>query len=165
MNKNKNVYVILGGPNSSSGELSSVSIDRVNYCVDNYQKDSLILCTGGWGTHFNTTKNSHASILKESLIAKEIPDTAFLKFALSSNTVDDAVKIKQVLSELESPNLTIITSDYHTDRVKLIFETILESYNMKIIGVKNNLDSSELKKRVAHEKKAIASILKNGLYY
>ncbi|MEN8186260.1 MAG: YdcF family protein [Bacteroidota bacterium] len=161
----KEILIVLGSPNSPSGELSDISKSRLNYCEELYEKGKLILCTGGWGTHFNTSNNSHASYAKKYLLNKDIPEKDFLEFALSSNTVDDAVKIKSILSNFKNTNLTIITSDYHIDRVKLIFNVILAGYEIKFIGVKSNIDKEIYALLIQHEKKAISSILEKGLYY
>lgn len=161
----KHVLIILGSPNSSSGKLSDISTSRLNYCTNIYQKGNLILCTGGWGEHFNTSISSHASFAKQYLIEKGLLEDDFLDFALSGNTVDDAVKIKPIISELENIKLTVITSDYHLNRVKLIFNEILESYTIAFVGVKSNMAQEEFEALVQHENKAINSILLNGLYY
>lgn len=117
----KEVLIILGSPNSPSGKLSDISLSRLNYCVNHYQTGNLILCTGGWGAHFNTSEHAHASLAKQYLIENGILEAVFLDFALSGNTVEDAVKAKEILSKLDNIKLTIITSDYHVNRVKLIF--------------------------------------------
>lgn len=161
----KEVLIILGSPNSPSGKLSDISISRLNNCVNRYQKGNLILCTGGWGEHFNISKSSHATFAKQYLIEKGILEEDFLDFALSGNTVDDAVKIKPIISKLEKSKLTIITSDYHLNRVKIIFNKILENYTMDFIGVDSNLDREEHNVLMQHEKNALNSIVQNGLYY
>tara|TARA_R110002096_G_scaffold407483_1_gene606053 strand:- start:611 stop:1102 length:492 start_codon:yes stop_codon:yes gene_type:complete len=161
----KEVLIVLGSPNSPSGELSDISISRLNNCVERYQKGKLMLCTGGWGEHFNISKKSHAAFAKQYLIEKGILEEDFLDFALSGNTVEDAVKIKPIISKLEKSKLTIITSDYHLNRVKIIFNKILENYSMDFIGVKSNLDQEEYESLILHEKSAINSIVQNGLYY
>jgi len=161
----KNILIILGSPNSPTGELGDLSLERLNCCKQNFKKGDLILCTGGWGNHFNTSKYSHASLVKAYLIKKGIPEDVFLQFALSQNTVDDAVKVKEILKTLESCNLTIITSDFHLERVTLIFNEILKDYKMKFIGAKSTMDTETLNRLVTHEKKAVQSIINNGLYY
>ncbi|MBJ6367945.1 YdcF family protein [Snuella sedimenti] len=159
------VLIVLGSPNNSEGVLSDTAISRLNCCVKHYEKDMLVLCTGGWGAHFNITEQAHAFCAKQYLITQGIPESAFLDFALSQHTVDDAVKTLAIISKLKNIRLTVITSDYHLKRVKLIFETILASYSMKFIGAKSNLDKKAYDFLIAHEEKAIRSITKNGLYY
>ncbi|MCF7568715.1 YdcF family protein [Sabulilitoribacter arenilitoris] len=161
----KNTLIVLGSPNSPEGVLSDISRSRLNYCASLYTKGSFVLCTGGWGDHFNTSSKPHAEYSKAYLIKNGIPKDAFLDFALSSNTVDDAVKIKPVVEKLDNVHLTIITSEYHLERVKLIFNEILNPFELEFVGVKSNLSKDVYNKLVAHEKKAVKSILDNGLYY
>ncbi len=161
----KEILIVLGSPNSSTGELSSISKSRLNCCLENYLKGKPVLCTGGWGDHFNTSSKPHAQYAKTYLIKNGVSKHDFLDFALSSNTVDDAVKIKPIIQNIKNNSLTIITSDYHLERVKLIFEEILNGYEMSFIGVKSNLDHDALNLLKNHEKKAIQSIIDNGLYY
>jgi len=159
------ILIILGSPNSPSGELSDISISRLDYCEKIFRNGTFVLCTGGWGEHFNMSKNSHASYAKAYLIKKGLSERVFLELALSKNTVDDAVKIKSILSNLINIKLTIITSDYHLERVRLVFKEILSNYTMKFVGVESNLDRENYNSLVEHEKNAIKSILENGLYY
>lgn len=161
----KEVLIVLGSPNASTGELSTISKSRLNYCINQYSEGQLVICTGGWGAHFNTAKQAHAAYAKAYLMEHGLPETCFLELALSSHTVDDAVKIKPILETLEAVKLTIITSDYHVERVSLIFKTILKDYDMLCIGADSDLDTDQFNTLVAHEKKAIQSILENGLYY
>ena len=65
----KNVIIILGSPNSQKGRLSKIAIGRARKCLEifNPEKD-MILCTGGFGVHFNTSEKPHADYLKQYLI-------------------------------------------------------------------------------------------------
>ena len=161
----KEVLIVLGSPNSPSGELSNISKSRLDYCASLYSTGKLILCTGGWGKHFNTSSEAHAVYAKKYLVEKGVLECDFLDFALSENTVDDAIKIKKIISKLENLNLTIITSDYHLERVQLIFQEILKDFNFNCIGVQSNLEKDQLQRHMKHERKAINLIINNGLYY
>ena len=159
------ILVVLGSPNSSKGKLSIMSKERLDFCLERFNNNMMILCTGGWGSHFNTTKEPHAYYTKNYLIKKGIPEDRFLENALSGNTVEDAVKTKEIISSLKNIQLSIITSEYHLERVKLIFKTILKNYEMHFFGVETNFEKEKLNILIKHEKKAIEGILKNGLYY
>lgn len=161
----KDVLIILGSPNSPNGELSSISLSRLKMCLDYYSKGKAVLCTGGWGPHFNTAEQAHAFYAKAYLREHGIAENDFLDFALSSNTVDDAVKAKEILSKLKEVRLTVISSDYHMNRVKLIFNIILDSYKIDFVSSKSDLSGEAYEILTKHEEKAIDSILKNGLYY
>ncbi|MGW9684581.1 YdcF family protein [Flagellimonas sp. 2504JD1-5] len=162
----KKILIVLGSPNSETGELSAISKSRLDCCLDLFKKKSLVLCTGGWGPHFNTAEHPHAYYAKKYLLQKGLPESAFLDFALSENTVDDAVKAKAILAKIkEEVSLTIITSGYHLERVRLIFNEILDGFALTFMGVPCTLDKEDYDTLLAHEKKAISVILKNGLYY
>ncbi len=160
------VLVVLGSPNSPGGELSEIAKSRLDCVADLHDESKRILCTGGWGAHFNIAPKAHAIYAKAYLMKKGIPEHSFLEVALSSNTVEDAVKSKEILSRLDHPRISIITSDYHLERVKLIFNEILKGFKTQFIGVKSDfLNEDELNLLTAHEQAAIQSIIRNGLYY
>lgn len=160
----QDIIIVLGAPNSSTGELSSIAQSRLNHCVSIYETGMFVVCTGGWGEQFNTTKTAHADYAKNYLIKKGIPVDSFLDGVYSANSVDDAVKTKQVINGIDA-KLMIITSDYHLERIKLIFNKVLSTYACSYIGVKTDLVDAELDKLIEHEKQAVTSILNNGLYY
>ena len=161
----KEVLIVLGSPNSPSGELSDISKSRLDCCRKMFTKGQLILCTGGWGPHFNTSDKPHAFYGKEYLMGNGLSEEDFLDLALSENTVDDAVKLKSILPDLRNIKLIVITSDYHLERVKLIFNEILTNYEMAFVGVESNMAAEKLHQLKEHENKAINSIRENGLYY
>ena len=159
------ILIVLGAPNSDSGDLSPMSKSRLNFCKTRYAPGKSVLCTGGWGEHFNTTLLSHASYAKDYLLKMGFSEDDFLPNALSQNTVDDAVKIKSIVENLKNIKLTIITSDYHLERVELIFKEILRDYSKEFVGVPSNLESNAYRDLAQHETNAINSIKKNGLHY
>ena len=164
--KSSEVLVVLGSPNSPEGELSEIAKSRLDYIADLYDESKRILCTGGWGAHFNVAPKAHAMYAREYLLKKGIAEYSFLEVALSSNTVEDAVKSKVILSNLSHPPITVVTSDYHLERVRLIFSEILKGFEIQFIGVKSDfLSEEELNLLTAHEQAAIQSIIRNGLYY
>jgi uncharacterized SAM-binding protein YcdF (DUF218 family) len=162
----KQVIILLGSPNSANGRLSKIAIGRAKKCLEIFNSETdMILCTGGFGLHFNTTSIPHAEYLKRYLIKKGISKTDFLRFANSSNTVQDATKSKEILLENVIKKLIIITTEYHLKRVQLIFDEILSEFDKIYLPVPNNMSKKSLIKFETHEAKAIEGILKNGLYY
>lgn len=157
--------MVLGAPNSPEGELSDIALSRLDYCLTLYSKGKKVLCTGGWGKHFNTSDEAHCVYAKRYLIKKGVSGEDFLDCALSENTVDDALKIKPIVARLENSDLKIITSDFHVERVQLIFEEILKGFNCSFIGARSGLEKEQLQHLIKHEKEAIEQIVKNGLYY
>ena len=160
------VIVVLGSPNFPDGTLGPIALDRLQGCLSifNPQKHK-ILCTGGFGTHFNTSPIAHANYLKDFLIQKGVPSTAFLPLALSSNTVEDAVMSKSILIKTEFKDLVIITSEYHVARVKFIFTEILKDFNLNFNAVTHHSIDDVLEPLIQHEKVAMDLLNSNGLYY
>ena len=161
------VIIVLGSPNSNSGELSEIAQSRLRVAYDAFQKQSNcgILCTGGWGDHFNTSTEPHASYAKEYLKRKGIAEDRFLEFALSANTVEDALKSKEILNPLEVGRVIVITSDYHVERVEIIFKEILSDYCLEFIGVTTDLPEERSKQLKDHERQAVQTLKANGLHY
>lgn len=160
------ILIVLGSPNSDDGKLGAIALDRLDRCFEIFNSsENQIICTGGFGPQFNTTSKAHAVYAKKYLISKGIPEASFLSHALSSNTVEDAVKVKEILAKHNFDSLVVISSDFHLDRVRLIFDEILEGCSKEYIGVRHNFPSIFVDKLVEHEKKAIDNIVKAGLKY
>ena len=163
----KEVLIVLGSPNSAEGKLGDIAVDRLNYCLKIFDiHKNLILCTGGFGEHFNTTDQPHAHYAIEYLMNRGIDKEYFMDIALSSNSVQDAVKAKQVLLYSGGDHsVKVITSDFHIERVKLIFEHILTSFTIEYHGVIHPMPIEEKERLIQHEKRAIAEIKRNGIYF
>jgi len=118
------LIVVLGSPNSEDGELYSVAQERCRLALDEYTKHPgwKILLTGGYGAHFNTTHQPHAEYLKRYLTARGVPEADILEFAESSNTIQDAYLSKPIVRKYGVKHILVITSDYHQDRVRYVFE-------------------------------------------
>jgi hypothetical protein len=160
------VIVVLGSPNFPDGTLGPIALDRLLGCLGIFDPTKhKILCTGGFGAHFNTSPVAHANYLKDFLIQKGVPSTAFLPLALSSNTVEDAVMSKSILKEVEYKNLLILTSEYHLARVKFIFTEILKDFNLSFNAVTHHSIDDVLEPLIQHEKVAMDLLNSNGLYY
>ena len=160
------VIVVLGSPNFPDGTLGPIALDRLQGCLSifNSQKHK-ILCTGGFGAHFNTSPVAHANYLKDFLILKGVPSTAFLPLALSSNTIEDAVMSKSILMKTVFKDLIITTSEYHVARVEFIFTEILKDFNLNFKSVAHHSIDDVLEPLIQHEKVAMDQLISNGLYY
>jgi uncharacterized SAM-binding protein YcdF (DUF218 family) len=160
------VIVVLGSPNFPDGTLGPIAFDRLQGCLSIFDPiKHKILCTGGFGAHFNTSPMAHANYLKNFLIEKGVPPTAFLPMALSSNTVEDAVMSLAILKDYEFKDLLIITSEYHLARVEFIFSEILKDFYLNFKAVIHHSMDDLLEPLIQHEKLAMQQLISNGLYY
>ncbi|HET9914514.1 MAG TPA: YdcF family protein, partial [Anaerolineales bacterium] len=116
--------MILGSPNSADGKLYSVARGRCELALGEYAKHPgwRILLTGGYGAHFNTTGRPHAAYLRDYLVERGVPAEAIVEFAESATTLEDASLSKPIVLKYGAPQILVVTSDYHIDRARYVFE-------------------------------------------
>lgn len=161
----RRILIVLGGQNNEVGTLSQSVKERLDTCLAVYEEGDSILCTGGWGAHFNRLEQPHAFFAREYLLSQGLDIKVFLPFALSSNTVDDAVKVKAILQSAVFDSLLIVTSDFHMERAQRIFTEILSEMPITFRAAANCLDAKALAEVRKHEEEALKKIQEKGLYY
>ncbi|MBN2091657.1 YdcF family protein [candidate division KSB1 bacterium] len=158
------LIVVLGSPNSETGQLYSIARERCELAMKLFHENpgAKLLLTGGFGAHFNVSAKPHAFYLQKYLMERGIPESAFLEFALSSNTLEDASLSKPIILNTDSRKITIVTSDYHYPRAKFIFEREFLDISLEISfctsitnAEKCEIDLEPLKK---HEKMALEKL-------
>lgn len=156
----KKIILLLGSPNDENGVLSQIARDRIDCAYNLYtQNDTIqILCTGGFGEHFNVTDKPHAHYAKQELIRKGVNEKDILPFALSSNTYDDFIKAKPIIEKQNPGLLIIVTSDFHVARAKLLYERTLNYPNVFFIPAKSSLSDKELQPLIKHEETSIKKL-------
>ncbi|MCF7792004.1 MAG: YdcF family protein [Victivallales bacterium] len=154
------MIVILGSPNDDNGNLSSIAMERCNKAIEEYKlhKDYKILLTGGYGEHFNRTSKPHAYYTKKYLISENIPEEKILEFAESSNTIADVKLSKQIIEKYNPEIIVVVTSDFHHDRVKWLFEKELPNREIALSCSKTNLPNEVLAQIKAHEIRALKKL-------
>jgi len=158
-----NAVVVLGSPNDHEGNLLPIAVSRADAAFKAFQRypECKMLCTGGYAEHFNTTNQPHAQYLKEYLIAKGVPSNVFCEMALSSYTLEDALLSKPILQQAEIKHCIVVTSDFHMERVKLIFNSIMPNLSFEFVSAETPVNQNEFDKLLAHEKNAIKRELDN----
>ena len=96
--------------------------------------------------------------LKKNILEEEI-----LEFAESRFTVEDATLAKPIVDKYQIRDLIVISSDFHMERVKFIFERVFKEYNLTFSEANTNFSKGERDKLVEHEKKEIARMKKEGI--
>jgi uncharacterized SAM-binding protein YcdF (DUF218 family) len=160
--------VVLGSPNDPDGVLGTLAVDRLQYVIDTQRhcQDRTILCTGGFGAQFNTSASPHADYARAYLAGRGVAGSCFLPSAYSSNTVEDAVLVKEILLDHALQEIVVVSSDFHLSRVKLIFGVILAGFGLDYVGVAHpTLQAGVLAELIRHERSAIQAITENGLHY
>ena len=157
------IIILLGAPNDTLGNLSSIAVERCLLATDirgGYAGFS-ILPTGGFG-EFNKTSKPHAHYTRNFLRELGVPAEAILEPALSRFTLEDATLAEPIVAQHVArhhvKDLIVVTSDFHRKRVELIFKKTFTGYNLSFYGSKTNLPQTELDVLLQHEKAAVARL-------
>lgn len=151
------VIVVLGAPNSDDGVLSEIARSRCDGAARLYHKrpSRRLVLTGGFGEHFNRTEHPHTTYLRAYLLdERAVPPDAILACVASANTLEDARGVRSVCAEGWARKLIVVTSDFHAERARLLFEREFGEA-IEVRGVPTNLDAGELERLRRHERQAI----------
>jgi uncharacterized SAM-binding protein YcdF (DUF218 family) len=159
------IIIILGSPNDEHGNLSDIAIGRLNRGLREYRKNDgyKILCTGGFGDHFNLTDRPHAEYAIKYLLQKGLGETDLLEIAESRNTEEDALLAKPIVEKHGMKSLIIVSSDFHMKRVKHIFSKIFEGYRLTFCEAKTNFTGHQHKVLKNHEERELKKIKRTGI--
>lgn len=158
------MIIILGSPNSETGELSSVAKERCELALLEYAKRPgwKLLLTGGYGAHFNTTDQPHAAHVERYLVNRGIPAKAIVEFVESANTLQDAAFSKPIILKYGVSKIVVVTSDYHMDRAHYIFEREFADTGVHVNFSASKTDEAacefDLAAQKKHEQQALAKL-------
>lgn len=127
--------------------------------------DTQIICTGGFGEHFNRTQFPHALYCKQYLMSKGVTEKQFLALVESRFTFEDATLAQPVLACNSIESLIVVTSDFHLKRVKLIFNTIYSHLSLDYLSAHAPMLADEFAGLEAHEEKAMVRERRNLIQY
>jgi hypothetical protein len=136
-----------------------VATSRCAVAVEEYQRNPRpILPTGGFGDHFNSTARPHHEYVTAWLIANHVAPNHLLPGVDSSNTWEDIELVAHAAAELRVRALTIVTSDYQVERVRLLLEMHAPNLAPVIRGAHTSLPTDEQAALELHERTAIDAI-------
>ncbi|MDD4872744.1 MAG: YdcF family protein [Kiritimatiellae bacterium] len=156
----KPAIVVLGSPNDSGGNLSTIAIERCQQALTEYSRhpDACIIPTGGWGDHFNTTDKPHGHYIRQYLIAHGVPERQILECAESTNTIQDAALVKPIVERHGITSLIVVTSDFHVPRAQFLFQREFPDIRLSFSAAKTNLPEADLMRRRQHEETALTRL-------
>jgi len=158
------ILFVLGAPNDKDGNLSETSLRRINKAAEIWQKETecekpLIVLTGGFGKHFNTTERPHWRYAREKLLNLGLPDDSVDKSGLeSSNTVEDAALVLRYLKEKPYAQGVVVTTEAHLERCTLTFACLSPGTSIAFVGTDEPVNIEV----VEHEKQAIMRLRAQG---
>lgn len=154
---------ILGAPNGTDGTLSSISLRRIEAGLERQRNDNclVLLATGGFGSHFNSTDTPHRELVYRHLEAAGAKiDRAETSDLLSSNTVEDIALIVAFTKARGIDDYCIITSRFHVARCRFIVECLAEKQVVAIVAAEDPVDlAAEISD---HEVRALRQLSEQG---
>ena len=153
MDQTSGVIILLGDKNDSSGQLSSVALERCRTCVEVYLNHSefRVLPTGGFGDLSSRSFRPHAYYLREQLLEFGVAKDHILDPALGRNTLENVLLARDIVSAYDSRTLFVVTSDFHRRRAQYIFEQLFEDYRIKMFLCHTALPQDRIKDLEKHE--------------
>lgn len=151
------ILLSLGAPNDAAGKLSTIAMDRLR-CVLQlhlFNPDFRILCTGGFGEHFNTAPRPHAFYSQQYLLQQGVPAACLLEGVPSTNTMEDFKLSAPVIEHYHPELLLVVTSDFHMKRARLLCNNYITGIPVVFVPALSTLPADELAKLQAHEEKAL----------
>ncbi|WP_283710477.1 YdcF family protein [Pseudoalteromonas prydzensis] len=151
------VIILLGAPNNSDGSLTAIAKSRCDkaYQIFLQQPYCKLLCTGGFGAHFNTTNIAHGDLTKAYLIKLGVPASAFLPVALSRFTFEDATLAQPILASAGAKKAILVSSEFHIARVHYVFSHVFPHIEFICEAAITPLPKAELEQLAAHEEHAM----------
>lgn len=162
------LILVLGSPNAADGALSVMAESRLQTCWSEYAKEpAKIILTGGFGAHFNTSDKPHAYYLKQKLISMGVLEADIVALVESAHSVEDATLSKWVIEAYHPEAMTIITSDYHYERSKIIFEAVYAPFQQFTFSLASSekVKPEILEPLIRHENIALQDLLDNGVRF
>ncbi len=151
------LLVILGSPNDANGKLLPFALSRCCTAFFKYQEliDAghicRVICTGGFGEHFNTTNYSHSSYLKEHLIRMGISATCFLSDVESRFTFEDACMCNEHFKSYPTANVIVVSSDFHMERVRFVFNGLYPHRKFEYLASESDITLEQREALISHE--------------
>jgi vancomycin permeability regulator SanA len=173
-NEKINIFVLAGGINNNGKVYDFVKL-RLDKAIEVYKKNSnqcRIFCVGGGTYHKPPILDSNNYVIHEStscaqyLVNNNIPEHDIIRDWSSYDTIANAFfSFTNFIIPLKINNIILITSDFHMDRVKLIFNYIKKlcnsNINIKFIKVESKLNLDILALRNKREKNSFVKFNEN----
>lgn len=156
------LVVLLGHENDKNGVLSPVAHSRIDTLVAYLSTEgrvdtASILTTGGFG-EFNPSNTPHGKILMKHLHDRNIPHSELIGYINSAGTIQDGIGVLRVVKDNYTNKtldiITVITSKFHENRARYIFERLFPDIDLQFISD----EDVGTDKRRKHEKRAMANI-------
>ena len=151
------ILIILGNKLLDEGKIDEILIERLNKGITMYniEKYDLIIVSGG-----NVQENSVFSesyVMKNYLLKYYIPKNKIIEENKSMDTIQNSLKCLNIVNKFKNiKQINILSSEFHIERVKAVFNHYFYKYNLKYIKSNNIISGEILKKKIKNEKKYLS---------
>ncbi|GAA1980161.1 hypothetical protein GCM10009799_01600 [Nocardiopsis rhodophaea] len=149
------LVAVLAAPNGADGVLSPMAIGRTRAAaLLSVDLGATLVLTGGFGAQFNTTGLPHWRHCLRWLTAQGLRPDRPLVAMETRHTYDDALFLRELTDTRAIRDITLVTSDYHAQRVRYILDLILPEARVHPVA-HPALDTAEEARLRAHEAHAL----------
>lgn len=145
-----NVIIVLAGGITNQETLPESVKKRVLLAKKLYDRklSSRILMSGKWSGYWDYLPPQHteAELMRQYAISVGLPKSAILVEEHSQSTFENALYVSKLFLEPHRwKDVVVVTSDFHINRAKYIFEQLLKNtYTLNFVGSQG--DEGSLKK-------------------
>jgi uncharacterized SAM-binding protein YcdF (DUF218 family) len=163
----KDAIIVLAGGINNDGSLPDLPRRRVDGGIAHFnnKESSVLIMTGKYGFWLDWTKEiplrSEAQAMKEYAVSQGVPQQNIFLDERSKDTLGNAYFTKvDILEPHNWKKVIVITSDFHYERTKFIFDLVLgPDYEIEYDLVETGLSPEKVEALHAQEVKTV-SILK-----
>jgi hypothetical protein len=157
------LIVLFGQENEEDGKLRFPALARCARAAEVYRElapgsEVVVLPTGAYGAHFNTSEHPHFYYLTQELIRLGVPPENILPGAITSNTLQDCTEAWYRFKNGGHHKLVAVTSDYHAERVALTLGRLAGNDDAEIEVVAADTPSGYAGKDKLQEKQKVESL-------
>ena len=151
--KKMDILVILGGPISKEAEPSEWLKARIIKAIEIIPliKPTYIIPTGGDTQNIGV---SEADVIEKYLLPYK-RESVILKETRALNTVLNGYYVRRMINNISNVRLYVLTSDFHIERSRIIFEYYCKGAEIIMVSAKSNVSSEEYDKLLKNELKLI----------
>jgi len=157
------LIIVMNGGNDENGVVSGKFEKRLQGTIEEYEKHpgSKILVQGGFG-HFNSSSQSSAYHATNFLISRGVTESDIYAIQKTTSTVEEALSAQRVLQNFPKEDVCVVTSKFHLERTKLVFEHFFDPEQLRFVGTPNGVSPEELIKWKQHETRGLKLLRNQG---
>jgi vancomycin permeability regulator SanA len=135
-----NILIILGNKLLKGGKMDDILLNRLKKSIDIYEKKKYNFIIVSGGKVQKDSDYSESYIMKKFLLKNNIPPNIIIEEDQSIDTIQNSFKCLNIINKIENINqINILSSEFHIERVKAIFNKNYKNYKLKYIQSNNGI--------------------------